>query len=159
MAITIGTNGWATAAQVKKRFAHLSALLGDANSPLQDADIERFITDRFREINAILDNQGITLTELDADTVAEDVLLRINGIGAAMDVARSMMALVGEGGQAMLDHYTEEYNRELERLSENFYNLGSTEGTQDDANMFPSTFLSGGTYDSNDNRWKTDTDW
>lgn len=146
MAVSIGVTGWCDADAVERRVAQFKAAIGASSTPLDTDDIEAFILSRFRQMNAVLQKIGVTLTELDGDTTAEAVLKPINELGAAWDVLRALAAGVLGDVPPIIGEYKDEYEKELRRLGDDYYSLGAVETDRDDTTRLPSSMLSGGDY-------------
>ena len=146
MAITIGTNGWCTAAQVRVRIVQFSASIAAGTGLVTDTTVEGLITARFRRIQATTLNRGYTAAGILADANALGYVETLNVLGAAADTLYALAAAALPSSPALADVHERQATEMLEDIAKGRVDLGALENDVEAGPSITTTLRTGGTY-------------
>lgn len=145
MSITIGTDGWCTAAQVRtQRLAQLNARYAAGDGVITDTVIEGLITEGFARINAVARNVGYTVAGLAADSTALVWLKSLNLHLAAVDVAMAQSALVTQSAPPCVELWNSRAADMLRELRDGVVSFAAAQDTRESSTPLDESLLEGG---------------
>lgn len=148
MAITVGTDGWCTAAQVRAVLKQFDALISAGTGLITDTLVEGRITGRFHRIQAATRNRGYANADILTDAAALGYCQEMNTVGAVADTLKMIQA----GGTASLGDFITDYQAQFDAMLEDItrgrVDLGELDNDVEAGPTVTTTLRTGGTYET-----------